>query len=85
MEALATGAVLLRGFASDTAEDLFRHVTEIASVSPFRHMTTPGGFRMSIAITNCGKVGWVSDRTGYRYDAIDPITNLPAPVAGRIR
>ncbi len=78
-EALATGAVLLRGFANDTAEELNRHVTEIASVSPFRNMTTPGGFRMSIAITNCGKVGWISDRTGYRYDPVDPITNLPWP------
>jgi alkylated DNA repair protein (DNA oxidative demethylase) len=35
-------------------------------------MVTPGGFRMSVAMTNCGDAGWVSDRSGYRYDAIDP-------------
>jgi alkylated DNA repair protein (DNA oxidative demethylase) len=51
----------------------------IVSVAPFRHMITPGGFRMSVAMSNCGPVGWVSDRTGYRYDAVDPLsrTNWP--------
>ncbi len=42
-------------------------------------MITPGGFRMSIAITNCGKVGWISDRKGYRYAAIDPEMGKPWP------
>ena len=35
-------------------------------------MITPGGYRMSVAMTNCGQAGWVTDRSGYRYDAIDP-------------
>jgi alkylated DNA repair protein (DNA oxidative demethylase) len=42
-------------------------------------MITPGGFRMSVAMTNCGRVGWVSDRSGYRYDTADPHTGLPWP------
>lgn len=78
-EALSEGAVLLRGFALSEQTELFAQVKEIARISPFRHMITPGGFRMSIAITNCGKVGWISDRKGYRYAAIDPETGRNWP------
>ena len=53
--------------------------TAIAAVSPFRHMVTPGGWEMSVALTNCGQVGWVTDRSGYRYDPIDPATGRPWP------
>jgi alkylated DNA repair protein (DNA oxidative demethylase) len=45
---------------------------EVVAKAPFRHMVTPGGFRMSVAMTNCGSYGWVTDRSGYRYDAVDP-------------
>jgi len=78
-EILGESAVLLRGFASADAPRIFAHVTKIAEASPFRHMITPGGFRMSIAITNCGKAGWISDRKGYRYCEIDPETSKPWP------
>ena len=71
-EILGDGAVLLRGFALDRAATLMKEIERIASRAPFRHMTTPGGFRMSVAMTNCGTLGWVTDRTGYRYDGIDP-------------
>jgi alkylated DNA repair protein (DNA oxidative demethylase) len=71
--------VLLHGFALSEAPQLFAHVTNISASSPFRHMVTPGGFRMSIAITNCGKAGWISDRKGYRYTETDPETGLPWP------
>jgi alkylated DNA repair protein (DNA oxidative demethylase) len=69
---LADGATLLRGFAIAQAERLIQAVNEIAAQAPFRHMVTPGGQKMSVAMTNCGAAGWVSDRRGYRYDAIDP-------------
>jgi alkylated DNA repair protein (DNA oxidative demethylase) len=52
---------------------------EIASAAPFRHMVTPGGFRMSVGMTNCGQLGWISDESGYRYSAIDPTTGRPWP------
>ena len=71
-EEIVDGAVLLRGFAFDRAETLIGQVEEIAQAAPFRHMVTPGGFSMSVAMTNCGPAGWVTDRTGYRYDARDP-------------
>jgi alkylated DNA repair protein (DNA oxidative demethylase) len=71
-EALVSGAVLLRGFATPDEAALLAAVQEVAAQAPFRHMVTPGGFRMSVAMTNCGSLGWVTDRTGYRYDAADP-------------
>ena len=56
---------------------LLAAVQEVAAQAPFRHMVTPGGFRMSVAMTNCGTLGWVTDRTGYRYDAVDPDSGRP--------
>jgi DNA oxidative demethylase len=79
VEPLAPGAVLLRGFASSEAADLVQAVDRIAAAAPFRHMVTPGGFRMSVAMTNCGQAGWVTDRSGYRYASVDPITGQPWP------
>lgn len=73
-EPMADGAFLLRGFATTKVPALMQEIEAIAKKSPFRHMTTPGGFRMSVAMTNCGDAGWVSDRKGYRYDRIDPET-----------
>jgi len=71
-EAIADGAVLLRGFAGRFENDLIAALREIVKQAPFRHMSTPGGHQMSVAMTNCGDAGWVTDRTGYRYDGTDP-------------
>lgn len=81
--ALGLCAVLLRGFARERAPELVAAIAPITAVSPFRHMVTPGGWEMSVALTNCGQVGWVTDRTGYRYDAIDPATGRPWPAMPR--
>jgi alkylated DNA repair protein (DNA oxidative demethylase) len=77
--AMAPGAVLLRGFALPFANDILAALGGIAAQAPFRCMTTPWGAAMSVAMTNCGEAGWLSDRTGYRYDRIDPETGLPWP------
>jgi alkylated DNA repair protein (DNA oxidative demethylase) len=74
---LGDGISLLRGLA-DTSR-LFPLVQRIAAVAPFRHLVTPGGQTMSVAMTNCGNVGWVSDRSGYRYSSRDPLTDLDWP------
>jgi len=71
---------LLRGFARACEAELLPALRAIVKQAPFRHLITPGGHRMSVAMTNCGSVGWVSDRTGYRYDAIDPESGQPWPV-----
>ncbi len=76
---LAQGAVILGAFARDQDQDLLAAVTDISRVAPFRHMVTPGGFTMSVAMTNCGDAGWVTDRTGYRYDRLDPESGRPWP------
>ena len=73
-EQLADGAWLLRGFALADAPVLLAEVERIAAAAPFRHLTTPGGFRMSVAMTNSGTQGWVSDRRGYRYSTHDPLS-----------
>jgi alkylated DNA repair protein (DNA oxidative demethylase) len=78
-EIMAEGAVLLRGFAKPIEDDLIAAINDIAGQAPFRHMMTPGGHRMSVAMTNCGNFGWVTDRTGYRYDTLDPETGKPWP------
>ena len=71
------GMVHLRGFAEPSA--LLAEIETLAAVSPFRHLVTPGGHTMSVAMTNCGALGWVSDRSGYRYSAVDPQTGAPWP------
>ncbi len=78
-EAMANGAVLLRGTALPFETDLLAALHAITAKAPFRHMTTPGGYVMSAAMTNCGAAGWITDRTGYRYDRIDPESGLPWP------
>jgi alkylated DNA repair protein (DNA oxidative demethylase) len=77
--ALAPGAALLAGFARSQERALIEAVGEVVSAAPFRHMSTPGGHLMSVAMTNCGALGWVTDRSGYRYDPRDPVTGRPWP------
>src|ERR1700736_3474972 len=71
-QSMAEGALLLCGFAKAIEGDLIADLRDIVAQAPFRHMVTPGGHQMSVAMTNCGSVGWVTDRTGYRYDGVDP-------------
>lgn len=78
-ESIAEGAVILRGFAEAEAQALLAAIDQVAAISPFRRMTTPGGFPMSVAMTNCGTVGWITERSGYRYDRTDPETKRPWP------
>lgn len=78
-EPLAEGAVLLRGFAAVRDAALLAAIEGIAAAAPFRRMMTPGGFEMSVAMTNCGTAGWVTDRKGYRYTTHDPDSGKPWP------
>lgn len=79
LEWLEEGAVILRGFAAVQSAALVEEAERVARTAPFRHMITPGGYTMSVAMTNCGRVGWVSDAGGYRYDRLDPQTSAPWP------
>ena len=77
---MGEGAVVLRGFALSDEAALLDALHDIIAEAPFRHMMTPGGFRMSVAMTNCGALGWVTDRTGYRYDPLDPESGKRWPI-----
>ena len=78
-ESIDDGATILRGFADAEERALLAAVDQVAAHAPFRRMITPGGFQMSVAMTNCGTVGWVTERSGYRYDHRDPQTGQPWP------
>jgi alkylated DNA repair protein (DNA oxidative demethylase) len=74
IEPIAQRAVALRGFALPIADILLSEIESIARAAPFRHMVTAGGYTMSVALTNCGRLGWTTDRRGYRYTEADPDT-----------
>lgn len=76
---LGDGAILLRGFAKEADSALLRAVNEVIVQAPLRHLVTPGGYRMSVSMSCCGRLGWVSDRSGYRYDPIDPASGRAWP------
>ena len=79
-ERLGAQALLLRGFALPFVEELLPALAVIEAAAPFRIMVTPGGQSMSVALTNCGELGWISDRGGYRYSPLDPLSGQPWPV-----
>ena len=76
-EMLRDGMVLLRGFAD--ADLLFADLAPVLTAAPLRQFRTPGGKTMSVAMTNCGARGWVSDTGGYRYTPTDPESGRPWP------
>ncbi|WP_233203319.1 DNA oxidative demethylase AlkB [Chitinimonas sp. BJB300] len=76
---IAPGAVVLHGFALPEENALLADITPLLAAAPFRQLVTPGGYVMSVAMSNCGQLGWVSDLKGYRYAALDPQTNQPWP------
>jgi DNA oxidative demethylase len=79
LERIADDALVLPGAALDAAPALIAALQAVIAAAPWRHMVTPGGARMSVAMSNCGQVGWVSDRRGYRYDGLDPDSGRPWP------
>jgi len=78
-EHMAEGAVLLRGHARPLENELIAALHDIVAQAPFRRMVTPGGHQMSVAMTNCGPLGWTTDSSGYRYVQNDPETGKPWP------
>jgi len=76
---LPNGAAYLQGFALADEHVLLEALATVVSAAGFRHMVTPGGHVMSVAMTNCGALGWTSSRTGYRYSKTDPLTGQPWP------
>jgi DNA oxidative demethylase len=77
MEALQEGVVLIR--RAFDSEKLFAAIKTVIDAAPLRHMETPSGKKMSVAMTNCGDLGWTSSRAGYAYSKTDPLTTAPWP------
>ncbi len=77
--ALADGALVLRGFATDDASAVLEAIATVVRTAPLRRLITPGGYTMSVEMSNCGPLGWVSDASGYRYDPTDPLSGRPWP------
>ncbi len=76
---LGPQSCVLRGFALPHVPALLAALAGVEAEAPFRHMVTPGGFTMSVALTNCGSLGWTTDERGYRYTTLDPLTERPWP------
>jgi len=84
IESITDDAVVLRQFLVSRSDELADAIKTIEQQAPFRHMKTAGGFTMSAAITGCGDYGWISDRRGYRYSKVDPVTEQPWPEMPKI-
>ena len=78
-EALAPGVLLLRGFVLDAEAQLLAALRAVLAAAPLRRLSTPGGRRLSVASSNCGALGWLSDAAGYRYSRCDPLSGQPWP------
>ena len=78
-EPLSPGAMVLRQYATAHTDSLLAGIHAIAAQAPFRQMQTPGGYTMSVAMTNCGTAGWITDRKGYRYSTTDPLSGQAWP------
>ena len=79
------GFQLLPGRLDRPAQSLLvAELDKIVTAAPLFTPVTPGGQPFSVRMTNCGSLGWVSDRAGYRYQAHHPVTGQawpPIPVA----
>ncbi|TKI04863.1 DNA oxidative demethylase AlkB [Martelella alba] len=78
-ESIGPASVILRGYVLPDGAAILRQIASIAVQAPFRRMTTPGGFTMSVAMTSCGACGWITDRLGYRYSRTDPVSGRHWP------
>ncbi|MFL9879049.1 DNA oxidative demethylase AlkB [Herbaspirillum rhizosphaerae] len=79
VERIDDGAIWLRAFADEQVAVLVQAIDQVTAQAPFRQMQTPGGYTMSVAMSNCGELGWVTDRRGYRYQRDDPLSQRPWP------
>jgi len=79
IETLGPGTILLHGYALSIVPTLLAELRQIIELVPLRHMQVPGGRSMSVAMSNCGALGWVSDASGYRYTTTDPNSGDPWP------
>ncbi|HEY0145618.1 MAG: alpha-ketoglutarate-dependent dioxygenase AlkB [Methylovirgula sp.] len=81
-ETFADGLIYVPGYLADAEQRaLLRDIEAVIAAAPlFQPRTPKTGKPFSVEMTNCGPLGWVSDRDGgYRYQAMHPETGLPWP------
>lgn len=76
---ISSHALVLRNFALDGMPGLLDALRSVLRAAPFRTVITPGGHSMSVKLSGCGALGWVSDANGYRYSAVNPDTGKAWP------
>lgn len=64
---------------ADLQKDLVETLRKVVAEAPLYRPITPGGKSFSVRMTNMGRYGWVSDRSGYRYQSHHPVTGRPWP------
>lgn len=79
VERISDQAFALRGFALPKAKELLAALDSVLLQAPLRHMQTPGGYTMSARLSSCGALGWTTDRDGYHYSPLDPLSARPWP------
>jgi len=77
----ATGMRLLPEFlAPEQQRRLLADVREVLGQAPLYGPVMPrSGSPYSVRMSNCGPLGWVSDRDGYRYSPVHPVSRAPWP------
>lgn len=83
-EPLASHALVLRRFALEHMDPVLHALRQVLKVAPFRTVITPGGHTMSVKLSSCGVLGWVSDEKGYRYSPINPHSGQAWPAMPRV-
>lgn len=79
VERISDQAFALRGFALPKAKELLAALDSVLLQAPLRQMQTPGGYTMSARLSSCGALGWTTDRDGYHYSPLDPLSARPWP------
>ena len=79
VERISDQAFALRGFALPKAKELLAALDSVLLLAPLRQMQTPGGYTMSARLSSCGALGWTTDRDGYHYSPLDPLSARPWP------
>jgi alkylated DNA repair protein (DNA oxidative demethylase) len=83
-EQIGPESFVFRGFALPFIERLLPALESVLSQAPFRNMVTPGGYTMSVALSSCGEFGWTTDRSGYKYSPIDPLSGQRWPAMPQV-
>ncbi len=67
-----------------TQRALVEDLRAVVLAAPLNSPVTPGGKPMSVAMTSAGRVGWTTDRRGYRYEPRSPTGDPWPPIPARV-